>query len=155
MSAVIRKKSTKEATVKAEVKAEKQPAKNTAGKLVTLVPRLSEKSYAASESLNTYVFVVPKSANKHTVAQAVSAQFEVTVVGVNTMNGKGKEIRTYRKRSRATAGRQSDYKKAYVTLKQGDSLPLFAAVEEAEAKSEKLQEAADKAAEKRAKKEKK
>ncbi|HSW79750.1 MAG TPA: 50S ribosomal protein L23 [Candidatus Saccharimonadales bacterium] len=154
MSAVIRKSAKKEAAV-AEVKTEKKSATNAAGKLMTLIPRMSEKAYSVSQVLNTYVFVVPKSANKHSVAQAVSAQFEVTVVGVNTSNINGKEIRTYRKRSRGAVGRQNDYKKAYVTLKEGDSLPLFAAVEEQEAKSEKLQVAADKAAEKRAKKEKK
>lgn len=154
MSAVIRKSAKKEAAV-ADQKPAKKATTNAAGKLITLVPRMSEKSYALSQALNTYVFDVPKSANKNTVALAVSAQFEVTVVGVNITNIKGKVIRTYRKRSRGGSGRQNDFKKAYVTLKEGDSLPLFAAVEEQEAKSEKLQEAADKAAEKRAKKEKK
>jgi large subunit ribosomal protein L23 len=158
MSAIIRKSTKKEAAkeaVIADQKSAKKTAVNAAGKLITLVPRMSEKSYTVSQALNTYVFDVPKSANKHTVALAVSAQFEVTVVGVNVINVKGKEIRTYRKRGRGGVGRQNDFKKAYVTLKEGDSLPLFAAVEEQEAKSEKMQEAADKAAEKRAKKEKK
>ncbi len=149
------RKSAKKQDAATEPKVEKKTTVNAAGKLMTLIPRMSEKSYAVSQVLNTYVFVVPKSANKHTVAQAVSTQFEVTVVSVNTTNLKGKEIRTYRKRSRAAAGRQADTKKAYVTLKEGDSLPLFAAVEEQEAQSAKLQEAANKAAAKRAKKEKK
>ncbi len=124
-------------------------------KSMLLIPRMSEKAYGVSQSLNTYVFDVPKDANKFTVAQAVGAQFDVSVVNVNITNIRGKVIRSYRKRSRAISGRQSDFKKAYVTLKEGDSLPLFAAVEEAEAKSEKISEAAEKAAEKRAKKEKK
>jgi large subunit ribosomal protein L23 len=148
----IRKSAKKDVTV--ENKIDKKAKKNSAALQLTLVPRMSEKSYTVSQSLNTYVFVVPKTANKQTVMQAVNAQFDVTVVGVNIANVKGKEIRTYRKRSRAVAGRQSDIKKAYVTLKKGDSLPLFAAVEEQEAKSEKIQEAAEKAAVKRAKKEK-
>lgn len=124
-------------------------------KIVTLIPRLSEKAYAASQTRNTYVFDVPEDANKHTIARAVSAQFDVTVTGVNIANINGKAKRTVRKGGRAISGRQSDIKKAYVTLKAGDSLPLFAAVEEAEAKSEKLAEAAEKATEKAAKKEKK
>jgi large subunit ribosomal protein L23 len=120
-------------------------------KSIILIPRMSEKAYATSQSLNTYVFDVPKEANKHTVAQAVSVQFNVSVASVNIANVNGKTKRSYRKRGRAVTGRQSDTKKAYVTLKQGDTLPLFAAVEESEAKSEKLTELAEKAAEKRAK----
>ena len=124
-------------------------------KTVTLIPRMSEKAYALSQARNTYVFDVPEDANKHTVARAVSAQFGVIVIDVNTTNISGKAKRTVRKGGRAVKGRQSDIKKAYVTLKEGDSLPLFAAVEEAKAKSEKLAEAAEKAAEKASKKEKK
>jgi large subunit ribosomal protein L23 len=154
MSAVLKKPSKKD-TSTVDTKPEKKSVVHNAGKLMTLVPRMSEKAYAVSQALNTYVFVVPKSANKQSIAQAVSIQFEVTVTCVNITNVNGKVIRTYRKRSRGDVGRQSDYKKAYVTLKEGDSLPLFAAVEEQEAKTEKLQEAAEKAAEKRAKKEKK
>lgn len=122
---------------------------------VVLIPRMSEKAYGVSQTLNTYVFDVPVDANKHTVARAVEIQFEVSVINVNITNVRGKAKRTIRKRGRVANGRQRDFKKAYVTLKDGDSLPLFAAVEEAEAKSEKLAEAAEKAAEKRAKKESK
>src|SRR6266436_123150 len=124
-------------------------------KSLTLIPRMSEKAYGLSQARNTYVFDVPKDVNKHSVARAVSAQFAVTVLNVNIANIDGKPKRTVRKGGRAVQGRQSDVKKAYVTLKQGDSLPLFAAVEAAEAKSEKAAALAEKAAEKRAKKEKK
>ena len=122
-------------------------------KSLTLVPRMSEKAYGVSQALNTYVFDVPKDANKHSIARAVAVQFEVTVMSVNVTNINGKAKRTVRKGSRPVKGRQSDFRKAYVKLKPGDSLPLFAAVEASEAKSEKLAEAAEKAAEKRAKKE--
>lgn len=125
------------------------------GKSLVLIPRMSEKAYTASQALNTYVFDVPADANKHTVARAIGTQFDVTVTGVNITTNKGKAKRTVRKTGRAVKGRQVDIKKAYVTLKEGDSLPLFAAVEKAEAKSEKIAEAAEKAAEKQAKKEKK
>ncbi|HEY1835664.1 MAG TPA: 50S ribosomal protein L23 [Candidatus Saccharimonadales bacterium] len=124
-------------------------------KTLTLKPRMSEKAYGLSQSQNVYVFDVPKGTNKHSVARAVTAQFEVTVERVNVANVKGKAKRTIRKGGRATPGRQSDTRKAYVTLKSGDSLPIFAAVEEAEAKSEKTAELMEKAAEKRAKKESK
>jgi len=119
-----------------------------------LKPRLSEKAYGQSQALNTYVFVVPSDATKHTVGQAVANQFEVTVTDVHILNVKGKAKRTISAKGRRVAnGRQSDFKKAYVTLKEGDSLPLFAAAEEAEAKTEKLQEQVAKQAEKQEKKE--
>jgi large subunit ribosomal protein L23 len=99
-------------------------------KTIILRPIFSEKAYALSLARNTYVFAVPKDANKHTVARAVSAQYDVTVVEVNIANIPGKAKRTVRKSGRAVMGRQSDVQKAYVTLKDGDSLPIFAALED-------------------------
>lgn len=117
-----------------------------------LKPRVSEKAYGLSQVRNTYVFDVERSANKHTIARAVEAQYEVTVTEVNIMNAKGKAKRTVRKGGRPTIGRTSDVKKAYVTLKDGDSLPIFAAVEEEAAKEAKVNEQMAKAAEKADKK---
>ena len=114
-------------------------------KLMPLKPRLSEKAYAHSQTGNVYVFLVPGSANKHTVASAVTVQFEVTVESVNMANVKGKVKRTIRKGSRPGLGQRSDMKKAYVTVKAGDNIPIFAAEEEAEKEAEK---AAAKAAKK-------
>lgn len=99
-------------------------------KTMILRPRVSEKSYAQSQLKNTYVFDVPVDANRVNVAAAVTVQYEVTVTDVNILNVKGKAKRTVRKGGRAVAGRTSDFKKAYVTLKEGDSLPIFAALEE-------------------------
>ena len=99
-------------------------------KTMSLIPRVSEKSYGLSQVRNTYVFEVPKSANKLTVAQAVAAQFNVTVTEVNISNLTGKAKRTIRKGGRAIAGRDVDVKKAYVTLKDGDSIAIFASEEE-------------------------
>jgi large subunit ribosomal protein L23 len=121
-------------------------------KTVTLKPIMSEKAYGLSQLRNTYVFAIPKGTNKHTVARAVSAQYEVTVTDVNITNIAGKAKRTIRKSGRAVAGRQNDVRKAYVTLKAGDSLPIFAALEQEAAEVEKNQEAVAKAAEKAAKK---
>lgn len=99
-------------------------------KTTILTPVVSEKAYGLSQTHNTYVFVVPKDVNKHTVARAVAAQFGVTVTNVNVTNIAGKAKRTIRKSGRSVNGRQSDRRKAYVTLKAGDSLPIFAALEE-------------------------
>ena len=110
-------------------------------KTILLKPRLSEQAYALSQN-RTYVFEVPVSANKHTVARAVAVQFNVEVTNVNIANIAGKAKRTYRKGSRPVTGRASDTRKAFVTLKAGQSLPIFAAEEEAEAKEAKQAEKA-------------
>lgn len=126
-------------------------------KSLILRPRLSEKTYGLSES-RVYVVDVPKTANKHGVARAIEAQFEVKVTKVNITNIKGKSKRVMSvtgKRYSNAQGTQNDIKKAYVTLAEGNSLPFFAAVEEEEQKEQKLQEQVDKAAAKQAAKEEK
>lgn len=113
-----------------------------------LKPRLSEQTYAQAQSARTYVFDVPKDANKHSVARAVAAQFDVKVESVNITIVKGKTKRTISltgRRRGASDGTRSDIKKAYVKLVKGASLPIFAAVEEAEEKEQKAQEQVDKA----------
>lgn len=100
-------------------------------KTLAIRPRVSEKAYAISQS-GTYVFVVPTDANKVEIAKAVTAQFDVTVVSVNTVTQKGKAIRFYRK-GKFDNGNRSDTKKAYVRLVEGQTIPVFAAEEPAEA----------------------
>ena len=123
-------------------------------KTFALKPRMSEKAYAVSQQHNVYVFDVPSEINKHSIARAIEAQFEVSVTTVRVANIKGKSKRTIAKKGRAVyKGHNVDVKKAYVTLKQGDSLPIFAAVEEAEAKEKATEEKVAKAIDKQAKKE--
>lgn len=106
-------------------------------KQLVLKPRQSEKAYAQSVAGNVYVFSVSKNASKPAIAQAVAAQFGVTVETVKTIVVKGKAKRTVRKGGRAIAGRTNDFKKAYVTVKQGETIPVFAAAEEAAAEAGK------------------
>jgi len=123
-------------------------------KAITLKPRLNEKTYALAEK-RVYVFDVEKGVNKHTIARAVEAQFEVKVTEVNTLNVAGKAKRTISingKRMVNSEGRRKDIRKAYVTLAEGFSLPFFNAIEEEEAKEEAVQAKIDKAAEKQAEK---
>ncbi|MDQ2973130.1 MAG: 50S ribosomal protein L23 [bacterium] len=101
-----------------------------------LAPIVSEKVYGLSTTHNRFAFIVPNSSNKHTVARAIEAQYGVEVIKVAIVNKLGKKVRTYRNK-RFTTGSRNDVKKAYVTLKDGHSLPIFAAVEEAEEKSTK------------------
>jgi large subunit ribosomal protein L23 len=124
-------------------------------KTITLRPRLSEKTYGLSEK-RVYVVDVPTDANKHTVARAVEAQFEVKVSAVNIVNIKGKAKRVVSltgKRMVNKNGKRPDIKKAYVTLAEGHSLPFFAAIEEEEAQEKATQAQIDKAAAKQAEKE--
>jgi large subunit ribosomal protein L23 len=122
----------------------KNPAESTTPKrtsngvkLLALKPRVSEKGYALSERINTYIFDVPSSANKFDIAKAVASQFEVGVTNVRLASVPGKAVRSYRNRGRKSiTGQRSDVRKAYVTLKEGDKLPIFAAVEETEAPKE-------------------
>ena len=108
---------------------------------LALKPRVSEKAYALSEGGNVYVFDVKSGVNKFDIAKSVASQYNVTVTKVRLVTVPGKATRTYRQRGRKSfSGKRSDVRKAYVTLKEGDKLPIFAAVEEAkapEAKKEK------------------
>lgn len=115
---------------------------------IILKPRVSEKSYAQSAN-RVFVFDVDADLNKHQIAEAVEKTYEVDVTGVRVVVQKGKEKRYFRNR-RFENGVRSDVKKAYVTLKEGQSIPIFAAVEQEEAPQE-----TDKKAKKAKKKEEK
>ncbi|MDY8110692.1 50S ribosomal protein L23 [Fulvimarina sp. 2208YS6-2-32] len=81
-------------------------------------PVITEKSTLLSEN-NQVVFNVPKTATKPQIKAAVEALFEVKVEAVNTLIRKGKV-----KRFKGRIGRQSDQKKAVVTLAEGQSIDV-------------------------------
>lgn len=114
---------------------------------ITLKPRMSEKAYQQSVAGNVYVFVVSLDANTTVIKQAVESQFKVTVTNVRTAVVKGKTKKSYRKGSRPVAGKRTDYKKAYVTIKEGDSINIFGEIEKAEEQQAKQQAAMEKATE--------
>ena len=87
---------------------------------VIIRPVISEHSYDMMEK-NTYTFEVAKDSNKVEIAQAIEAIFNVKVTKVNTLNVKSKP-----KRQRYIEGRTRTWKKAMVTLKEGDTIELFA-----------------------------
>jgi len=127
-------------------------------KTLFIKPRLSEQTYALAQKDRVYVFDIPKNINKQIIAKAVADQFEVTVESVNIANSKGKAKRTISitgKRRSNVIGARKDIGKAYVKLAKGFSLPVFAAVEEAESKEEAAQKQIDKAVEKQTEKEQK
>lgn len=81
---------------------------------------LTEKATLLSEKHNQYVFRVSPRANKLDIKRAVETLFKKTVLNVNTANFAGKK-----KRERtANFGRRAHWKKAVVTLKEGDKIDL-------------------------------
>jgi ribosomal protein L23 len=95
-------------------------------KILTLKPRLSEKAYGLSEQGNVYVFDVPTTVNRHTIGDAVATQYDVGVVSVKIASTARKPIKSYKKRGRNITSSRAGVRKAYVTLKEGDKLPVFA-----------------------------
>ena len=85
---------------------------------VLIAPILSEKSHIGSSG-GIYVFKVHPRATKTEVKQAVEKFFKVNVVNVNTAKMKGKLKGRYHFRK----GHRPDWKKAYVTLREGQNIP--------------------------------
>ncbi|MHB8879004.1 MAG: 50S ribosomal protein L23 [Myxococcaceae bacterium] len=83
-------------------------------------PMITEKLDKAREKLRQYSFLVDRKATKHDVARAVATLFKVTVEGVNTNIVRGKI-----KRVGKSMGKRPNFKKAIVTLKEGDKIELF------------------------------
>lgn len=83
-------------------------------------PVISEKATALSDKQNKYVFEVASQANKIQIKKAVEDVFKVSVTKVRTMRMPGK-----RKRVRFQIGHTPSWKKAIVTLKEGDHIEMF------------------------------
>jgi large subunit ribosomal protein L23 len=83
-------------------------------------PIITERSTFLQTSGNKYVFEVERRANKIEIAYAVEKLFGVTVLDVQTLNMKGKP-----KRMGAFSGHRASWKKAVVTVKEGDYIEIF------------------------------
>ena len=86
-------------------------------------PLITEKGTIVGEKANQVVFRVQRGASKDAIRETVEEMFKVTVLKVRTSNFLGK----VRRRGRV-AGRRPNWKKAYVTLKQGDRIEFFEGV---------------------------
>lgn len=86
---------------------------------IILKPIVSEKSYKQIEKAK-YAFAVHSDAEKVEIARAVEELFNVSVTKVNTLNMKGKP-----RRRGYTKGKTSSWKKAIVTLKEGQRIEVF------------------------------
>lgn len=82
--------------------------------------RLTEKGTRQAERFNQYTVVADPRANKYQIKKAVEEIFKVKVVGISTLNVRGKA----RRQRTHQAGRSSNWKKAIVTLKDGDKIVL-------------------------------
>ena len=94
---------------------------------VLIRPLITEKSSSQSGSLNQYSFVVADKATKTMVKDAVETLFDVDVVRVNIVNAPAKRGR--RARSRRLLVRRPGFKKAIITLAEGETLEIFEGVQ--------------------------
>lgn len=94
---------------------------------ILIKPIISEKSEGLSEKLSQYSFVVRKTSNKVEIKKAIEKEYNVNVAAVNTMimPGKSKSRNTRRGMQK---GRVSPFKKAIVTLAEGEEIDFFGEV---------------------------
>jgi large subunit ribosomal protein L23 len=92
---------------------------------VLIKPIITEKANAQSEKLRRYAFKVNRRANKLEIKKAVENFYGVAVVDVNTVVVPGKNKTRYTKAGFIKGVKQS-YKKAYVTIGEGDTIDLYA-----------------------------
>ena len=88
---------------------------------VLRAPHVSEKSTRVGDEARQVVFRVALDADKREIKRAVEKMFKVEVEGVQVLNVKGK-----RKGFQRTRGKRSDWKKAYVRLKEGHDIDFSA-----------------------------
>lgn len=92
---------------------------------IIIKPILTEKQTKVSEKIqNRYGFIVAPSANKAEIKTAIEALYKVEVESVNTMNYDGRKSARHTK-SGMIVGKTAAYKKAIITLKEGNSIDLF------------------------------
>ncbi len=90
---------------------------------IIIRPILTEKMTNLKEAFNQYAFQVHRDANKIQIKKAVEERFNVTVTKVRTINVRGKKRRMGR-----FEGKRAAWKKAIVTLKEGDVIDLVTGV---------------------------
>ena len=91
---------------------------------IIIKPVVTEKANQLSEKFNRYGFKVKRDANKLEIKKAVEELYNVSVTDVNTMNYLGKSKSRYTK-SGVVSGKSPDFKKAVVTVKEGDKIDFY------------------------------
>jgi len=85
-------------------------------------PLISEKTMRLADELNQYTFIVNPKAGKIAIGKSITEKYGVKVENVRLLNVLGKKVMFGKNRQK---GRRSTYKKAIVTLKEGDSIEVF------------------------------
>lgn len=88
-------------------------------------PILTEKASALTEKANRFTFRVDHRANKLQIKQAIEQLYGVTIVALNTIVVQGK-AKTRNTKAGLVSGRTPKYKKAIVTLKEGETIDYYA-----------------------------
>lgn len=91
---------------------------------ISIQPIVTEKATALTEKLNRYTFKVSPEANKHQIKMLVEKLYGVKVVGVNTAVVRGKNKSRWTK-SGLLRGKTNSYKKAIVTIGEGETIDLY------------------------------
>jgi len=91
---------------------------------ILLKPLVTEKMISQNENLNRFGFLVEKKANKIQIKKAVEEMYGVTVESVNTMRYGGK-VKSRFTRGGVQTGKTNSYKKAIVTLVEGDTIDFY------------------------------
>ena len=94
---------------------------------VLIKPILTEKANAQQDKLRRYAFKVSKKANKLEIKKAVEEFYGVNVIDVNTATAPGKNKTRYTKAG-FVEGRRPSYKKAFITVAEGENIDLYAAI---------------------------
>lgn len=91
---------------------------------ILLRPIVTEKMTSLGEDMNRYCFIVDKRANKIQIKKAVEELYDVSVASVNTMLYGGKRKMRYT-RTGIISGKTKSYKKAIITLIEGDTIDFY------------------------------
>jgi large subunit ribosomal protein L23 len=87
-------------------------------------PLLTEKVAQLTEKLNRYAFIVDPRANKIQIKAAIEKMYGVNITDVNTMRYAGK-LKSRNTKAGAVSGRAATYKKAIITLKDGEVIDFY------------------------------
>ncbi len=91
---------------------------------IIIKPVVTEKMTEKGEKLNQYAFIVDKRANKIEIKKALESLYNIDILSVNTMNYPGRNKTRYTKSS-IQKGRTKAYKKAVVTLAEGQEIDFY------------------------------
>ncbi|HEY0355178.1 MAG TPA: 50S ribosomal protein L23 [Flavisolibacter sp.] len=94
---------------------------------VLIKPILTEKANGQQEKLHRYAFKVDRRANKLEIKKAIEEFYGVNIIDVNTLVVPGKNKTRYTKKG-FTKGQKQAYKKAMVTVAEGETIDLYSAI---------------------------